>query len=112
MALRGVEYSYDVAQPYYPESGFDESVAQQIYGPLDVIGRGGLHHLAYRDQAGAAVEFADRVDTVKWYGGGLGYHLGDTSRLGFDINKVSRDSELADHRYDGLRFGVSFTYNF
>jgi Putative beta-barrel porin 2 len=112
LALRDVEYSYDVTQPYYLESGFDGSVAQQIYGPLDLIARGGLHHLAYRDQAGAAVEFVDRVDTIKSYGGGLGYHLGDNSRVGFDLNKVIRDSELADHRYNGLRFGVSFTYNF
>jgi hypothetical protein len=111
-ALHDIFYSYDVTQPYYLETGLDGSVAQQIYGPLDAIVRGGLHHLAYRDQAGAGVEFFDRVDTIKLYGGGLGYHLGDNSRLGFDIDKVSRDSELADHRYEGLRYGMSFTYNF
>jgi hypothetical protein len=111
-ALRDVSYSYDVTQPYYLESGFDGSIAQQIYGPLDVIARGGLHHLAYRDQAGAAVEFVGRVDAIKSYGGGLGYHLGNNSRLGFDIDQITRDSDLPDHRYNSLRFGVSFTYNF
>ncbi len=110
--LRDVEYSYDVTQPYYIETGFDLSISQQIYGPLDLIVRGGLHQLAYRDQAGAVVEVANRVDDVNSYGGGLGYHFGDSSRLGFNVDRIYRDSDEPGHRYNDLRFGTSFTYGF
>ena len=37
---RGVQYSYDVNQPYYVQSRIGGSVAQQIFGPFDVQVRG------------------------------------------------------------------------
>jgi hypothetical protein len=111
-ALRDVEYSYDVTQPYYLETGVDGSVAQQLFGPVDIVARGGLHHLAYRDQEGANVQFVDRVDQLKSYGGGIGFHLGKDFRLGLNVDKVRRESEVVEHRYDNLLFGTSFTYNF
>jgi Putative beta-barrel porin 2 len=111
-AIRDVQYSYDVTQPYYLETGLDGSLAQQVFGPVDVLVRGALHHLAYRDTIGVAVAAVDRVDDVKSYGGGFGYHLGDNLRLGFNLDKVTRDSPLPDHRYDDLKFGTSVTYNF
>jgi hypothetical protein len=33
---RGVQYSYDVNQPYYVQTGVIASIAQQIFGPIDV----------------------------------------------------------------------------
>ena len=111
-ALRDVQYSYDVTQPYYLETGVDGSGAQQLFGPVDIVGRGGLHQLAYRDQAGAVVLVTDRVDHVRSYGGGLGFHMGKDLRLGFDVDKIKRESDVAARRYDNLKFGTSFTYNF
>jgi hypothetical protein len=110
--LRDVEYSYDQTQPYYLETGFDGSIAQQIFGPVDVLVRGGLHHLAYRDEVGAVVLVTDRVDVQKTYGGGFGIHMGKNSRLGFNVDQVNRDSEVPDRRYSNLKFGTSYTYNF
>jgi hypothetical protein len=111
-ALRDIQYSYDVAQPYYLETGVDGTIAQQLFGPVDIVGRGGYHQLAYRDQAGAVVEVADRVDHVKSYGGGLGFHMGQDLRLGFNVDKINRESAVALRRYDNLKFGTSVTYNF
>ena len=52
---RDVEYSFDVDQPYYLQTGVAGSIAQQIYGPVDVVARAGTQHLAYRDRAGTTV---------------------------------------------------------
>src|SRR5204862_2869013 len=38
-AARDVQYSYDINQPYYVQTGFLASLAQQIFGPVDVVGR-------------------------------------------------------------------------
>src|SRR4029079_9317729 len=37
---RGVQYSYDVNQPYYVQTRVAGSVMQQIFGPLDAVVRG------------------------------------------------------------------------
>ena len=111
-ALRDVQYSYDVTQPYYLETGVDGNIAQQLFGPVDIVGRGGYHQLAYRDQAGAVVEVVNRVDHIKSYGGGLGFHMGSGLRLGLNVDKIKRESAVELHRYDNLKFGTSVTYNF
>jgi hypothetical protein len=35
---RDVQYSYDVNQPYYVQSGMNLEISQQIVGPLDAVG--------------------------------------------------------------------------
>src|SRR5262245_56596626 len=109
---RDVGYSYDVNQPYYVETGATGSVAQQIFGPFDAVGRLGASRLAYRDSAGANVGFNDRTDRVRTFGGGLGYHMGRDLRLGFNIDQQHRISQVSQREYDGLRYGVSVTYGY
>ena len=109
-ANRDIEYSFDASQPFYLLTGVDGSVAQQVFGPVDVVGRLGLQSLAYRDRAGAVVQFADRVDHVRTYGFGVGYHLGRDLRLGFNLDHSQRDSELARRQYGGFKFGTAVTY--
>jgi hypothetical protein len=111
-ATRDVQYSYDVNQPYYVLAGLNFSVAQRLFGPVDVVARVGRQKLAYRDRADAAVEVADRVDYVRSYGGGVGYHLGKELRLGFNVDEYKRASDIAARRYDDLRIGSSLTYGF
>jgi hypothetical protein len=110
--VRGVNYSYERDQPYYLETGVDGSIAQQIFGPFDIVGRAGAHALAYRDRAGTSVSVSDAVDHIRLYGGGVGFHMGKELRLGFNVDKVRRDSELADRRYDNFKFGTAVTYGF
>jgi hypothetical protein len=109
---RDVQYSFDVDQPYYLLSGVDLSVAQQVFGPFDVVGRFGRQKLAYRDRTGANLQPPDRVDFVHSYGGGVGYHIGKELRLGVNLDKYRRISDVPGRQYDDLRIGSSLTYGF
>jgi len=107
---RDVQYSFDVNQPYYLQTGISGSIAQQIYGPLDVVARAGTQHLSYRDRAGATVAVAGRTDEVRTLGVGVGYHVGSELRIGFNVDRSRRDTDLAGRRYEGYRAGMSVTY--
>lgn len=107
---RDIQYSYDVNQPYYLQTGFTGSIAQQIYGPVDAVFRAGTQHLAYRDRSGGVVAIPNREDDVASWGAGVGYHIGNDLRIGVNIDKSRRTSDLERRRYDGLRFGTSVTY--
>jgi hypothetical protein len=109
-ANRAVQYSYDVNQPYYLQTGFTGSIAQQIFGPVDVVGRVGRQTLDYRDREGVTIVAPNRTDRVTSYGGGVGYHLGKSLRLGFNIDNSKRTSPIDDRSYQGLRYGTALTY--
>ena len=111
-ALRDIQYSFDITQPYYLQTGFEISVAQQVYGPVDVVGRVNEQWLAYRDRAGVPVRASDRTDRIHSYGGGLGYHFGTDLRLGFNIDHARRTSDIDARTYDGLKYGAALTYGF
>jgi hypothetical protein len=109
-ASRDVQYSYDVNQPYYISTGIGGSVAQQVFGPLDVVARIGAQQLAYRDRVGAVVAVPGRVDRVQTFGGGIGYHFGKDTRLGLNIDRSTRASGVASREYRGWRYGTAITY--
>ena len=45
------------------------------------------------------------------YGGGIGYRLGETFRIGFDSNYYTRRSEIEERRdFEGLRLFGSISY--
>lgn len=111
-ATRDVSYSYDVNQPYYLETGAVGSITQQIFGPVDVMFRAGLQKLAYRDRPGAAVPVPNRTDTVRSVGGGVGYHFASDLRLGINVDKQQRVSDVSRREYDDLKVGASVTYGF
>jgi hypothetical protein len=109
---RDIQYSFDVGQPYYVQTAVDFNIAQQIFGPIDVVARVGAADLAYRDRAGAAVDVANRTDRVRTYGGGAGYHIGKDIRLGVNIDQSKRTSAAAGRQYSDLRIGSSLTYGY
>ena len=109
--MRDVQYSYDVNEPYYLQTGISGSITQQVVGPLDVVGRAGLQHLDYRDRAGA-VNLGSRRDEVRTYGGGIGYHVGADLRIGVNADYVQRTSPVPIRQYHGLVVGTSVTYGF
>ncbi len=111
-ALRDIEYSYDVNQPYYLLTGFDASVAQQIFGPFDTVLRVGEQRLAYRDRVGATIEAHNRTDAVHSKGLGVGYHLGKELRLAFNVDSIHRTSVVESRPYEGLKYGTALTYGF
>jgi Putative beta-barrel porin 2 len=109
---RDVQYSYDINQPYYLQTGISGEVTQKIVGPLDVVGRAGYATLDYRDRADVEVLVADRTDTIRLYGGGVGYRIGKDVRLGFNVDWQQRESQVPTRQYEGLRCGTSVTYGF
>lgn len=118
---RDVAYSYDPAEPFYLLTGVTGSVSQSVGGPWSVEARAGVQRLSYRviDQAlatalglGDVQGLAGRVDTVRTYGGGIGYKLGPSTRLGFNVDYFTRRSALYSRQYRGLRAGSSVTYGF
>jgi hypothetical protein len=107
---RDVQYSYDIDQPYYVQTGIAGSIAQQIFGPVDVVGRLGAQRLDYRTRVGAGVAALERADHVHSYGGGIGYHIGRDIRIGFNIDHYDRRSPISLRQYNGLTYGTSVTY--
>lgn len=107
---RGIDFSYDASQPYYLATGWGASVAQQIFGPVDAVGRVSAQRLDYRTRVGATVAAPDRTDRLRIHGGGVGVRLGRDLRLGFNIDQERRTSVLTDREYRGLRYGSSITY--
>lgn len=108
--IRDVQYSYDLNQPYYLQTGATASLSQQIFGPVDVVGRIGAQRLDYRDRAGAVVAVSNRVDRVRAYGGGVGYHVGSDLRIGFNVDRQQRTSPVNFKQYTDLRYGFAVTY--
>ena len=109
---RGVQYSYDLLQPYYVQSRIGGSVAQQIFGPIDVQVRGDVAYLAYRNRAGVEVKVPDRTDRVVTYGIGLGLHMGKDLRLSFNVDQNNRRTQLLEHQYEKFLVGTALTYGF
>ena len=110
--MRDVQYSYEINQPWYLQTGVGGSITQQIVGPFDVMARAGTQTLAYRDRAGVFVATANRVDHVRTFGGGIGYHFGKDVRWGVNVDHYHRTSDLSARQYDALRYGTSVTYGF
>lgn len=108
---RDVEYSFDEAQPYYVTTGGTFTVTQQIGGPFDLQAVGGRERLRYQRLMDAPVG-AGGIDTTSVIGGGVGYRLGDTARLGVNVDFTDRESHRPGHSYERRRVFGSLTYRF
>ena len=111
-AARDIQYSFDITEPYYLQTGFDASVAQRIYGSVDAVVRFNEQWLAYRERAGVPQLSPDRTDRVHAYGVGVGYHFGLDLRLGFNVDNMRRNSDVDLRTYEGLKYGAALTYGF
>lgn len=109
---RDIQYSYDINQPYYLQTGYSGSIAQQLFGPFDVVARGGIASMAYENRAGAVILSPDRVDRMQTYGAGIGFHMSKDLRLGVNVDKERRLSDLASRRFDNLKLSSAVTYGF
>jgi hypothetical protein len=107
---RDLTYSYEPTQPYYALTDAGLVLTQRITDVWDVVARGGFQTLEYQRPQSIGAENA-RTDRIREYGGGLGYRLGQTLRLGFDAVQYRRlSSQLTLREYEGLRFGASISY--
>jgi len=110
---RDIFYSFDVQQPYYLQTGLTLTATQHVAGPWDVQARWNGQRLEYRQVATADnATGSGRTDRVTFYGGGIGYRLGHTTRLGLSLDAYRRRSPLTTREYRGLKVGSSLTYGF
>lgn len=107
---RDVQYSYDINQPYFVQSGLAATIQQQIYGPVDAIAGLGFYSLDYHDRVGAIVLFPDRTDKDRSFNVGVGYHMTPDLRIGARLEKQWRDSENPIRRFAGFRIGLVCSY--
>ena len=106
---RDVAYSFESTFPYYVVTGGLVTVTPRLTQTWDVQARGGGQRLAYRSVTGS-IATADRVDRYTTAGGGVGYYLGPTLRLGLNLDQQRRSSPFQIRDYTGYRVGVSVTY--
>jgi hypothetical protein len=106
---RDIQFSFDELTPYYTLSDSGLTITQRIATSWDVIAAGSMQSLAYRSVKLAPVSSA-RTDRSQVVSLGVGYLVGDTMRIGFDVNYYARQSKIADRNYDGFRAGASVTY--
>jgi hypothetical protein len=107
---RDVVYSYEALRPYYALLDTGVTVTQRVTHAWEIVGRASRQTLAYRHlQASVAGEpGSDHGHTL---GGGIGYRVGETLRLGVDANHYTRRSDFDGRRdYDGLRVFGSISY--
>ena len=107
---RDVFYSYEAQRPYYALFDTGLTVTQRVTHSWEVVGRGGRQLLSYKQLASLGDEDGG-VDRGYTYGGGIGYLVGETFRLGVDVNYSTRRTELEGRRdYEGLRLFGSIKY--
>jgi len=110
-ANRDVYYSFEPSWPYYVLTGFTGTVTQRLAGPFDAQARIGRQNLEY-PRIGQSIFEIGRTDTVRFFGGGVGYRFGRSARLGFNVDSYQRHSPVFTRAYKGLRVGSSLTYGF
>ncbi|MGQ0737280.1 MAG: outer membrane beta-barrel protein [Acidobacteriota bacterium] len=112
-ATRNIEYSIDDEQPYFVANGGMLQVTQMLGLNWFLTGRAGRTRLSYRNFVAALSPTSQpigRNDRVDLYGIGFGRRLGEDVRIGFDLNRMQRNSTVARRRYEGYRVGVSISY--
>jgi hypothetical protein len=112
---RDVQYSFELVEPFYVQTGWNVDARQMVSYNWDIEGRVGLTRLAYRQLAtgiGQDSLGAGRVDRVSVYGVGIGRRIGTELRVGFDLNHVDRRSDASGRSYDGFRIGGTVTYGY
>jgi len=119
-ARRDLSYSYQNAQPYYVLTDVGLSINERLTESWDVVVRGSQQALDYVRALRVTLPGPDGAplpaaagqrDTIRQYGGGIGYHLGRTLRLGVDaLYFRRRSSEGSLREYEGLRVGASISF--
>jgi hypothetical protein len=105
-----IRYSFADLTPYYLSTAARVNLTQRIHGPLDVQLLAGGDRLRYEPRADVGT--LARADRLRVFGGGIGYRLGDTSRISVNIEHTERSSPVQERRYTRRRIFGSLTYGF
>jgi hypothetical protein len=107
---RDVTYSWELAYPYYVQTGATLTVTPRLTQRWDVQGKIGTQRLAYRPARGVPDLLPHRVDSYNVRGAGVGFRMGREMRLGFNVDRERRTSPVRRRDYLGYRTGISVTY--
>jgi hypothetical protein len=107
---RDVRYSYTDTTPYYVSTATRVTLTQRLFGPVDAQGVAGRERLEYEARLDAPE--AARADRLTTIGGGLGYRLGNTARIGVNLERTERSSPVEDRRFTRRRIVASISYGF
>jgi hypothetical protein len=102
---RDLRYSYEDAAPYYLSTGGSLTLTTQVSGPFDVRVTGTLQSLDYGQS-----NPGQSSDTYKAYGGGVGYRIRPTLRVGVNLEWSRRDSDVVDRAFNNHRIYGTFTW--
>lgn len=105
-----IRYSFADLTPYYLSTAARVTLTQRIHGPVDVEFVGGGDRLRYEPRVEA--QTAAHKDKLRIVGGGIGYRLGNNSRLAVNYEHTERSSPVEERRYTRRRIFGSFTYGF
>ena len=110
--VRDVDYSVEEAEPYYLLNGVNLTVTQRIGGPFDLQGIVGREARDYRALVGATPVNDDTSDTLTTASAGVGYRLGETTRVGLNVEFTTRDALHTGRPYDRRRIYTTLSYGF
>jgi hypothetical protein len=105
-----IKYSFADLTPYYLSTAARVTLTQRIHGPVDLQFVGGGDRLRYEPRAD--VGLLARADRLRILGGGIGYRLGDNSRISVNVEHTERSSPVEERRYTRRRIFGSLTYGF
>jgi hypothetical protein len=107
--VRDIQYSYDVTNPYYVQTGWTVGLVQRLIGKWEARLNGGQQHLGYRSTVPVPFERRDRVDQL---GGGVGYAVNPETSIDFMVESYVRTSNQPGYRYQTIRSFGSVNYGF
>ncbi len=106
---RNNEYSFEIAEGYYIESGFTVGYTQRLFGDVDVNVTGSKSTFDYGATA-TSPEREDKLDSVL---GGVGYNLPNRTRISVNYEYARRRSDqLAERNYDRRRVFLAWNLAF
>ncbi len=108
---RDLAFSYSATRPYYALLDTGLTVTQRVTQAWEIVGRGSRQSLTYRELSAGGRTGDFPSDRGYAYGGGIGYLVAETLRLGLDANYYTRRSEIEGRRdFEGLRMFGSISY--
>jgi hypothetical protein len=106
---RDLRYSIERVTPYFISTAVRLTVTRRLIGETEAQAFGGIERLAYRAIEGVP-DAAGATDTARVFGGGIGYRLGEGSRLGVNVDVGTRTSPVSSREYARTRVYAVVTY--
>ena len=108
---RDLRYSFAEQTPYYISTAGRLTFTQRLIGDFDGQVFGGLERIEYQARLDA-LDALSETDEVRLVGAGLGYRLGDGSRVGVNIDYATRTSPADEREYNRRRIYATLNYGF